>query len=340
MLLGYSASVLGSSAVDDGFRRMSPVVGPARASLLIRAPLSAVRSPLWEFADGGQWIAEAKGPRLILLAFFFPLAVYLLVLGFLNRQRHPLLVSGIWDGIGLIFGVSGFLLFAGPAVLSALSERWRLFWLLGKGDVPLAGPDGAWQFWIFLSILYFALIVGGAAFYFWRQRRLTAIYNADAEQIERALADVCDRLGVQPMRSGGLFLFGLSLGLTSERRGSNGERIQAPHYLPTAVRAAGSGAQKPAPSAAGTAATDRTILEQTAILEVERFPLLRHVTLRWDPVDSSLRQVVESELRRRLAETFVDDNPLGGWLLTLGSILLAFELAGAFFLIALHLFAR
>lgn len=285
-------------------------------------------------------MAEAKGPRLILLAFFFPLAIYLLVLGLLNRQRHPLLVSGVWDGIGLIFGVSGCLLFAGPAVFSALSERWRMFWLLGKRDVPLTGPDGAGQFWIFLSILYFALIVGGAAFYFLRQRHLTAIYNSDAGQVEHALSDVCEQLGVHPVRSGGLFLFGLSLGLTSERRGSNGERIQAPHYLPAAVRVAGSIPQETVSPSAGGAATDRTILEQTAILEVDSFPLLRHVTLRWDPVDSPLRQVVETELRRRLSETFAGDNPLGGWLLTLGSILLAFELAGASFLIALHLFAR
>ena len=273
---------------------------------------------------------------MILLAFFFPLAVYFLVLGLLNRRRHPLLVSGIWDGVGLVFGVSGFLLLAGPAVLSALSERWRMFWLLGKGDAPVAGPNGAWQFWIFLSILYFVLIVGGAAYFFWRQRHVTAVYNAEAEQIENALTEICERLDVHPMRSGGLFLFGLSLGLSPERRGTNDERIQAPHYLPIAVRTPGSVQRE----TASASATDRTILEQTAILEVDGFPLMRHVTLRWDPVDSPLRRVLEQELSRRLSETPADDNALGSWLLTLGSILLAFELAGTFFLIVLHLFVR
>lgn len=276
---------------------------------------------------------------MILLAFFFPLAVYLLVLGFLNRLRHPTLVSGIWDGVALLFGVSGFLLFSGPAVLSALSEKWRMFWLFGKGEAPLAGADGVWQFWVFLSVLYFVLILAGAAYFFWRQRRLTAVYCAEVEQVENALAAICERLDLHPVRSGGLFLFGLSLGGTPERRSSNIERIQAPHYLPTAVRAAGSIARE-IPAASAGATTDRIVLEQSAILEVDGFPLMHHVTLRWDPVDSPLRQVLETELRQRLLETSTDDNNLGSWLITLGSILLAFELIGAFFLIVLRLLVR
>lgn len=276
---------------------------------------------------------------MILLAFFFPLAIYLLVLGFLNRRRHSLLVSGIWDGVALLFGVSGFLLFAGPAVLSALSEKWRMFWLFGKGEAPLTGADGVWQFWVFLSVLYFVLILVGTAYFFWRQRRLTAVYNAEVEQVENALAEICERLDIHPVRSGGLFLFGLSLGGAPERRGSNVERIQAPHYLPTAVRVAGSIARE-TPSASAGATSDRIVLEQSAILEVDGFPLMRHVTLRWDPVDSPLRQVLETELSHRLFVTSTDDNALGNWLITLGSILLAFELAGAFFLIVLHLFVR
>jgi hypothetical protein len=280
-------------------------------------------------------IAEAEGRSLILLAFFFPLAVYLLVLGIINRRPHPLLVSGIWDGIGMIFGASGFLLFAGPAVLSAVSERWRLFWLFGKGETPVAALDGAWHFGIFLSILYFVLIVGGAAYYFWRQRSVTAIYNAEPEQVEQMVSAICERLDVQPVRSGGLFVFGLSLGRSLEQRGSKGTHLQAPHYLPTAITA-----PRPTVSTPTERAPDRVLLEQTAILEVEGFPLMRHVSLRWEPVDSPLRQTVETELSRRLFETPADDGTLGSWLLTVGSLLLAFVFAGALFLIALHLYGR
>lgn len=240
-----------------------------------------------------------KGLRLIVLAFFFPLAIYLLVLGFLNRHRHPLLVSGVWDGIGLIFGVSGFLLFAGPAILSALSERWRLFWLLGKGDISAAVAEGAWPMWMFLACLYFLLIVGGSAWYLWRQRSHTAIYNTDADTIERTVIDICKERGINPMRSGDLFLFGAS----------------------------------PSSDFGG---------EPSAILEIDSFPLMRHVTLRWEPAVSPLRRIVETELRLRLSETVADDGLLGGWLLILGFVLLSFDLTGAFFLIVLnlHLFLR
>jgi hypothetical protein len=274
---------------------------------------------------------EAKGQPLILLAFFFPVAIYLIVLGLVNRSRHPLPISGIWDGIFLLFGVSGFLLFAGPAVLSGLSERWRLFWLLGKGDAPLAEPRGAWQFWIFLSFLYFVLIVGGTAYYLWRQRRFTAIYNADAEQIEHVVSEICEQLEVHPVRSGGLFVFGLSLGKSPERRAVVGEPLQAPHLGITTVSAP----HEPLPIA-----SDRILSEQTAILEVEDFPLMRHVTLRWDPAASPLRQTMETELRRRLVEATAYDHALGSWLLTLGSTLLAAEFAGALLVLALRLFVR
>jgi hypothetical protein len=277
---------------------------------------------------------------MILLAFFLPLAIYLLVLGFINRRRYPLLVSGVWDGIGLVFGASGFLFFAGPAVFSSLRERWRLYWLLGKGDAPVVGADGAWQFWIFLSILYFVLVVAGVAFYFWRQRQLTAIYNADVTQVERALEQICERLGLNPVRSGDLFLFGLSLGLsTAGRRGAVFEKIQAPHYLPGGIRG-GPGQLEIMPTPAAKGLPDATILEQTAILELDSFPLMRHVTLRWDPTDSPLRQLVESELADRLAQTPSTESSLGAWLLTLSCLLLVFEMAGTFLVVLIHAFLR
>lgn len=260
---------------------------------------------------------------MIFLAFLFPLAIYLLVLGFLNRGRHPLLVSGVWDGIGLLFGVSGFLLFAGPAVLSTLSERWRLFWLFGPA-VSIAGADGAWPLWSFLALLYFLVVVGGAALYLRRQRRLTAIYNSNAGLVERTLLDICKKLGMEPVCSGGLFVFGLS-----------GRPEQ------TAIVTHPSFDRKSAVSIERLTRTDPSNpdggLDQPAILEVESFPLFHHVTLRWDPAASPLRRVVETELSRRLSETLSDESLLGSWLLTLGFLLLSFDMVCVFILVLLNL---
>jgi hypothetical protein len=284
---------------------------------------------------------SAKGLSLILLAFFFPLAIYLLVLGVINRRGRPLLVSGVWDGIGLVFGASGFLLFAGPAIFSSLRERWRTYWLFGQGGAPVAGPDGVWQFWIFLSLLYFALILGGTAYYFWRQRNLTSIYNVEPSQVEQAVMQACEALGLNPVRSGGMFLFGLSSSSATERSGANGERATSPHYLSAAVPVAGPGPLQALPQVDfGPIASEGLVPDQKAILELDSFPLMRHVTLRWDPTDSPLRQSLEGELSNRLAEMPARESLLGGWLLTLGCLLLSFEILGAFAIVLLTFVTR
>jgi hypothetical protein len=266
---------------------------------------------------------------LILLAFFFPLALYLLVLGAINRRDRPLVVWGVWDFLGILFAASGFLLFVGPAVLSSLNERWRMYWLFGQHDQRSAGSEGGWEFWIFLSLLYFVTVAAGSVFLLWRQRRLTSIYNVDGSQVERALEQVCEALRVEPVRSGDLFLFGLAPHGPKEQTGRFAEKIQAPHYLP--------GPRASVPELTG-GRSDPIISAESAVLEVERFPLLHHVTLRWDPADSPLRGAIEAGLEERLKEMPGPPSNLGGWLLVVGTLLMAFELFGVFAIIAVNLF--
>jgi hypothetical protein len=144
---------------------------------------------------------------LILLAFLLPFSIYLFVLGSLNRRRHPVMVSGVTDFIGVLFAASGFLLLGGPSVLSSLNERWRMFWLLGER--PTATSEGFWQFWIFLSVLYFLIVVTGAALVLRTQRHLTSVYNVEPGLIQRCLVQVCEQMGLDPARSGNLFVFGV-----------------------------------------------------------------------------------------------------------------------------------
>jgi hypothetical protein len=262
---------------------------------------------------------------LILLAFFLPLAFYLLVLGHVNRRRRPLLVSGTWDLIGLLAAASGFLLFGGPAILTGLHERWRLFWLFGEG-----GPDTGWSLWVLLWVLYFVAVVGGVAYLFWRQRHLTCVYNVDPAVLEHALGEVCEQLGLDPARSGNLFLFGLSLDIPA-RRSRSPEGIQAPHHLPVPVSAERL-RTAPQPAEPEVVAAGE-LLGQSAILEVEVFRLLRHVTLRWDPMDSPLRPEIESALAARLARAPAPDHQTGAWLTLLGLTLLAGSFLGGLFLL-------
>jgi hypothetical protein len=268
---------------------------------------------------------------LILLAFLLPLAFYLLILGSINRRRRPLLVSGVWDFVGLLFAASGFLLFGGPAVLSSLSERWRRRWLLGQAGGEVG--EGLYEFWVFLSALYFVAVVAGAAWLLWRQRHLTAVYNVPRDLLEEALGRACDRLGLNPVRSGNLFLFGPSFAATVGRRRPGPEAVQAPHHRPVAVQPLTE--EHLAPAKGGSPAEH--LLGQTAVLEVDPFPALRHATLRWDPADAPLRQEVEAELSRVLDKTPVPDHALGLWLTVLGLALLLVVLAGGLLLFVLSL---
>jgi hypothetical protein len=261
---------------------------------------------------------------LILLAFLLPLAVYLVLLGAVNRRPHPLVVSGVWDCIGLLFATSGFLLLGGPAILSSLHERWRLYWLLGQAPGP--GGEGPWPLWMVLSALYFLLVLLGSAWALHRRRHLTAIYNVEPVAVEQTLAEVCARLGLRPVRSGNLLLFGIVAGPAVEPPAGLTDGIPAPAHLATTRPVAAS------PTAPGGRAA------QAAVLEVDAFPLMNHVTLRWDPADPPLRHDIEAALRQRLSETLGPASDLGGWLLLVGSTLLFGTALGAALLMLARLF--
>jgi hypothetical protein len=254
---------------------------------------------------------------LILLAFVLPLAVYLVVLGVVNRRPHPVMVSGTWDFIGLLFAASGFLLLSGPAILSSLQERWRLYWLLGQAPSP--GADGDWPLWMLLTIPYFALILLGAVWGFRRRRHSTSIYNVQPATVEQMLRAICTRLGLNPVHSGHLFLFGIAPDLRTEPTDGLKDGVDKLPYLD-------------APAAPDNLAN------QAAVLEMDCFPFMNHVTLRWDPADTPLRREIEAALSHRLEETPGSASELGSWLMLVGSTLLCGTFLGSALLILARIF--
>lgn len=274
---------------------------------------------------------------MILLAFFLPVAIYLLVLGGINRRRYPLMVSGVWDFVGILFASSGFLLVGGPVILSTVTgsnERWRMFWLTGRPGSGLSSFDILWQTWLFFSVLYFATIVAGSAYILWRQRHLTSIYNAAPALVERCLEQVLEKLQLQPVRSGGLYLFGLAGEPAPPAQSKLVEGIQGPHYLPAGTSFRASPGAHLATTGSPTVGAD--FLGQTAILELEAFAGLRHVTLRWDPVDSLFRKEIENLLEQQLSETPSEDPEVGSWMTLAGLGLLILLMLIGFVLLLLR----
>jgi hypothetical protein len=266
---------------------------------------------------------------LIFVVFFVPLAVYLLILGHINRGPRHLIVSGTWDFIGVLFAASGFLLAGGPAILSAIDERWRMFWLFGE-RVRFVEPSLPG---LLLTVVYFLVVVVGCVVVFLRQRQLTCIYNVEAAAVEAALLEACEHLGLDPIHSGNLLVFGLSLGGPPAAAPLQG--IQAPHSLPRTGRIT-----LERPVLGEGPLIDEELAGQNAILEMEPFVAARHVTLRWDPHDSPLRPALEAELDRRLALRGAPEHETGTWLNLAGIGLLALSVTIVFLMLLWNVLRR
>ena len=241
---------------------------------------------------------------MIIVAFLLPLSLYFLGLSWVNRQPRPVVVAGTWDFVGLLFAASGFLLVGGPAVLSSFNERWRMVWLLGDSASLPDGLDGYRELWVLFASAYFLVIVAGSAALLISRRRLTCIYNVDPVDVEAGLEDAYKRLGVSPIRTGDLFLFGFDDDPT------------------------GSPMPRPRPG------------DPHAILEVESSGALKHVSLHWEPHDSPLRAALEADLRERLGRTAAPDHDAAVWCNMVGTTLLMLSVFVLVLLIARQFFLR
>ncbi len=263
---------------------------------------------------------------MIVVVFLFPLAVYCLALGLVNRRRRPLMVSAVWDFAGLLFAASGFLAFGLPGLLSGFTEHGRRLALFGRPSS--AGGAGSWlwdQFEGLCSTLYaagggtvllayFAVVVLGCAYLLWRRRDETAIYNVHPGVLEEVLAAVLEAGGLTWSRAGNRYFIGRA---DKPRRPTSAEGTESDP--PTSILRPEHLAPEPKRGAYPTSAEE---VERSAYLEVDPAPALYHVTLRWEAGDAEVRELVEAELRRALAEVRTRHNPTGPWLLTIGSVLL------------------
>jgi hypothetical protein len=269
---------------------------------------------------------------LLLLAILFPFAIYCLILSVLNRRPHPVPVSGTWDFVGILFAASGILFVGGPAVLSGFfSERWRAFWWTG-GHEGL-GLDTV-QLWTTLALGYFVLVVGSAAWLLWRRRAVTCVYNVTPEILDRVLIQALEAVGLTWSRTGNRVFLTVPRGTSGQPERPGKDAASAQMSQVTAEKDAGEPAVTlPQPRSVAPRYPSSDLLSTTAVLDVEPFPVMRHVSLRWQLVDPPLRQEVEGALGRLLARTPAPDNPLGGFFLALGALSFLFMLGTVGFLL-------
>jgi hypothetical protein len=238
----------------------------------------------------------------LLLVFLFPLAVYLLVLASINRRERPILVSGVWDAVGLTIALAGVYLWVGPAILGTFYERGLIPGTQGDSERRF---EEIWTYYPFVWGAYYVLVLIGQAAMILSRRNKSSIYNVDAVRFEQLVLDCFRRRGFEIASSGNLFVFkpGTSVDISA---------LGAP----------------PAPIA-------EPLHRATGAVEIDRFDPLRHVTLQWFVDDKAIRNKVETDLQARLDEATTPENPAATWFMGLSGMLFGLVILGALFSILL-----
>jgi hypothetical protein len=252
---------------------------------------------------------ELKEALVIVLAFLAPLTVYCVVLAALNRRRRPVVMSGVWDFLGVVLGLSGFLVAGGPAILSNLVSAWH-----GRvSRLPNPDADYDWRPAVLAGLLavYFVALAVGVAVVAWRRRGVTSVYNVAPEHFEELFGRVLDRLGLSWTQAGNRFYVSAA-----------GPPAAAAPDRPTAEEITAAGAVSPtAPVRTAPPPPMAPAPGQSAVIDVEAFPSMYHVTVRWGQVGQAVRREVEGELTRSLAGVVTHNNPSGSWFLSAASVL-------------------
>jgi hypothetical protein len=258
---------------------------------------------------GGSY-RENEDLSLIFMVFFLPLSIYLFCLASINRASRAKVVSGVWDIVGLIAALSGFLLIGGPSILSGLYEQWRISWLLGNFQ-RLNEIRGTWNDWIILYAAYFFGVICLAIWLILKARSKTSVYNVAEPELEIALRRALDDCAIvwKLESSRKLVLFGI---------GAADEALRQPD-----LKLTGDDIKVPA--------------SHTALLVWRPFQALRHVSLQWTNVTQEIRDNIEERLTEHLARVRAPDNPSASWFFTIGLLLLLFSLLTLGFLIVIRL---
>jgi hypothetical protein len=247
---------------------------------------------------------------LLVLVFLVPIAAYCLILATINRRLHPVMVAGAWDAAGLLCAASGGLIFVGPAIIAVFYRR-------SVSEVPAEGasmPSFAELFtqWWLAWLIYLVVVIGGAILLLWLRRRKTMIYNVVPEDFDRLLVQLLDRLGLEWNRLGNRVFIAAG---REAARAVGVEYREA--YAADALVAAEIVPMAAPPRPAGE-----------AVVDLEPFHTMCHVTLHWRRHSGLVREEVEAELDRALAHLPAPEHPTAGWLMGVAAFLLALIFMG------------
>jgi hypothetical protein len=221
-----------------------------------------------------------------LLVLLLPLGIHFLVLAILNNRERPVMVSGTYDCLGMLFAFSGFAFFVLPHVMLHLVS-------FSSRPVEVGPRDPRW--WAVIAPYCGLVLTLGWLVLTWRRHK-TVVYNVDVDRFDEIFRAV---------------LAQLNLGANAKK---NHLAIQASSTPETGFAEV---ATLPLPAAM---TGDDVLAEVT----VEVFRPMSHVTLHWDNYLSHVRRDIEVELDRKLEGAKPVVNPVGYWLNVIGFAIIAF----------------
>jgi hypothetical protein len=227
-------------------------------------------------------------------------------------------VSGVWDAVGLLFGLSGFLLAAGPAIIRGFYEHSLQNLPVGENKAAIDDAlTETWLLWTLLIVLYFIAVITGSVYLLLARRDRTVIYNVEPSVFDAVFPQVLDGLGVLSRRVGNRFF------LRSAPAPLNVVAEPVPAQSESHVTVQPQGVPHPfEPNVELARPIDSSLpAGQEAVLDVDPFEAMHHVTLHWRSNNELLRQTVDSTLARTLTQVPTYYNSAGNWFLGVAACL-------------------
>lgn len=138
------------------------------------------------------------------IACLTPLSLYLFWLAAVNRRNRPTPISGVWDFVAILCGLSGFLVVGVVLLLSAVVARSRLWG--GHTFEEIRDSWGheraAWFIAVSAVLVLFGSLVGLTLA---ARRRILVAYNTDLPTAETVLAAVLSDMLISAKRFGNLW---------------------------------------------------------------------------------------------------------------------------------------
>lgn len=126
-----------------------------------------------------------------------PIAFYFCWLSTVHRRKHPTVVHGVWDTLGVVLACAGFLIVGGLVLLGLLQNDPRLL-LLGTFQELVGVWERQWLAWLLSLIGYLLLIVAGVSLTLRGRARSVSVYHITSDQLIASIANSIARLNWEP----------------------------------------------------------------------------------------------------------------------------------------------